>query len=44
VIRETARKHQHTVAEMTVWRRLGGWSASLFGGGPPGCWRPSRTR
>ena len=24
VIRETARKHQHTVAEMTVWRRLGG--------------------
>jgi 5-histidylcysteine sulfoxide synthase/putative 4-mercaptohistidine N1-methyltranferase len=22
VIRETARKHQHTVAEMTVWRRL----------------------
>jgi hypothetical protein len=21
VIRETARKHQHTVAEMTVWRR-----------------------
>ena len=24
VIRETARKHQHTVAEMTVWRRVGG--------------------
>ncbi|MBU6309184.1 MAG: 5-histidylcysteine sulfoxide synthase [Planctomycetes bacterium] len=24
VIRETARKHQHTVAEMTVWRRCGG--------------------
>jgi hypothetical protein len=24
VIRETARKHQHTVAEMTVWRRSGG--------------------
>jgi 5-histidylcysteine sulfoxide synthase/putative 4-mercaptohistidine N1-methyltranferase len=23
VIRETARKHQHTIAEMTVWRRLG---------------------
>jgi len=23
VIRETARKHQHTVAEMTVWRRRG---------------------
>jgi 5-histidylcysteine sulfoxide synthase/putative 4-mercaptohistidine N1-methyltranferase len=22
VIRETARKHQHTIAEMTVWRRL----------------------
>jgi len=22
VIRETARKHQHTTAEMTVWRRL----------------------
>jgi hypothetical protein len=21
VIRETARKHQHTIAEMTVWRR-----------------------
>jgi hypothetical protein len=21
VIRETARKHQHTLAEMTVWRR-----------------------
>ncbi len=24
VIRETARKHQHTLAEMTVWRRIGG--------------------
>jgi 5-histidylcysteine sulfoxide synthase/putative 4-mercaptohistidine N1-methyltranferase len=24
VIRETARKHQHTIAEMTVWRRLDG--------------------
>jgi putative 4-mercaptohistidine N1-methyltranferase len=24
VIRETVRKYQHTVAEMTVWRRLGG--------------------
>ena len=23
VIRETARKHQHTIAEMTVWRRRG---------------------
>ena len=23
VIRETARKHQHSLAEMTVWRRLG---------------------
>ncbi|MFM9010217.1 MAG: SAM-dependent methyltransferase, partial [Planctomycetota bacterium] len=23
VIRETARKHQHTVAEMTVWRHRG---------------------
>ena len=23
VIRETARKHQHTIAEMTVWRRAG---------------------
>jgi putative 4-mercaptohistidine N1-methyltranferase len=23
VIRETARKHQHTIAEMTVWWRLG---------------------
>jgi hypothetical protein len=22
VIRETARKHQYTIAEMTVWRRL----------------------
>ena len=22
VIRETARKHQHTLAEMTVWRRI----------------------
>ena len=24
VIRETARKHQHTLAEMTVWRRISG--------------------
>ena len=23
VIRETARKHQHSIAEMTIWRRLG---------------------
>jgi len=22
VIRETARKHQHTIAEMTVWRKM----------------------
>jgi 5-histidylcysteine sulfoxide synthase/putative 4-mercaptohistidine N1-methyltranferase len=29
VIRETARKHQHTVAEMTAWRRLDGASATL---------------
>jgi putative 4-mercaptohistidine N1-methyltranferase len=29
VIRETARKHQHTIAEMTVWRRSDGPSATL---------------
>jgi 5-histidylcysteine sulfoxide synthase/putative 4-mercaptohistidine N1-methyltranferase len=29
VIRETARKHQHTVAEMTAWRRLDGAIATL---------------
>jgi 5-histidylcysteine sulfoxide synthase/putative 4-mercaptohistidine N1-methyltranferase len=29
VIRETARKHQHTVAEMTIWRRLPATSARL---------------
>ena len=29
VIRETARKHQHTIAEMTVWRRAGEPSATL---------------
>jgi len=29
VIRETARKHQHTIAEMTVWRRAGASSATL---------------
>jgi len=29
VIRETARKHQHTVAEMTVWRRAGEPSATI---------------
>jgi hypothetical protein len=29
VIRETARKHQHTIAEMTVWRRAGGASATI---------------
>jgi 5-histidylcysteine sulfoxide synthase/putative 4-mercaptohistidine N1-methyltranferase len=29
VIRETARKHQHTVAEMTVWRRSAAASAIL---------------
>jgi len=23
VIRETARKHQHTLAQLTVWRRRG---------------------
>jgi len=29
VIRETARKHQHTVAEMTAWRRRAAPSASI---------------
>jgi putative 4-mercaptohistidine N1-methyltranferase len=29
VIRETARKHQHTIAEMTVWRRAADSSATL---------------
>jgi putative 4-mercaptohistidine N1-methyltranferase len=29
VIRETARKHQHTVAELTAWRRVGGAAAKL---------------
>ena len=29
VIRETARKHQHTIAEMTVWRRSDVSSATL---------------
>jgi len=29
VIRETARKHQHTIAEMTVWRRAEASSATL---------------
>ena len=29
VIRETARKHQHSIAEMTVWRRMKGGSASI---------------
>jgi 5-histidylcysteine sulfoxide synthase/putative 4-mercaptohistidine N1-methyltranferase len=29
VIRETARKHQHTVAEMTVWRRATAGSATI---------------
>jgi 5-histidylcysteine sulfoxide synthase/putative 4-mercaptohistidine N1-methyltranferase len=29
VIRETARKHQHTIAEMSVWRRSDAQSASL---------------
>jgi hypothetical protein len=24
VIRETARKHQHSIADLTVWRRRGG--------------------
>jgi putative 4-mercaptohistidine N1-methyltranferase len=31
VIRETARKHQHTIAEMTVWRRAAEASATLQG-------------
>jgi hypothetical protein len=29
VIRETARKHQHTVAELSAWRRLGGGAVTL---------------
>jgi hypothetical protein len=29
VIRETARKHQHSVAEMTVWRRGADAAATL---------------
>jgi len=29
VIRETARKHQHSLAEMTIWRRTSGDSARL---------------
>ncbi|MFM8733821.1 MAG: 5-histidylcysteine sulfoxide synthase [Pirellulales bacterium] len=29
VIRETARKHQHTIAEMTVWRRVAEESATI---------------
>ena len=29
VIRETARKHQHTLAELTAWRRLGDAAATL---------------
>jgi 5-histidylcysteine sulfoxide synthase/putative 4-mercaptohistidine N1-methyltranferase len=33
VIRETARKHQHSIAEMTVWRRTGTASATLSGRG-----------
>jgi len=33
VIRETARKHQHSIAEMTVWRRNDPASASLAGQG-----------
>jgi len=29
-IRETARKHQHTIAEMTAWRRTDAGSATIF--------------
>jgi putative 4-mercaptohistidine N1-methyltranferase len=29
VIRETARKHQHSIAEMTIWRRSGNGPAML---------------
>ncbi len=29
VIRETARKHQHTIAEMTIWRRVSQPSATI---------------